>query len=48
MHHVDKYPLHTQNRYMMAALRSIENEVYRIQQKSEVATDFNIHVAEVN
>jgi len=33
---------------MMAAFRSIKNEVYRIQQKSEVATDFNRHVAEMN
>jgi hypothetical protein len=48
MHDVEKYPLHLQNRYMMAALRSIKNKVYRIQQKSEVATYFNRHVAEVN
>ena len=42
MHDVDKYPLHLQNRYMMAVLRSIKNKGYRIQQKSEEATYFNL------
>jgi hypothetical protein len=48
MYDADKNPLHSQNRYTMAALRSMKNKVYRIQQKSEEATYFNGHVAEVN